>query len=392
MEPKITLLMLYDELSNALESTVTHIEPIKTFKRPGSLVTFCRVQISRSLDTYVWIKTQGRKPILDLNFKAPVKFSGDAAHKHVKQHSSDQQTLRKELGVYEKRTIRDYDLTKHLYNTLDLSGPFLVPRPLFHSPEHYLMVTEHMAGEPLQDKIARGARWMSSMSQQKSLEKECYQVGQWLRAFQEATRDYCPGMSHGLELLKVKNSERIVEQTMDRVEQLTQQDSSVFDQRLICLIKNFLVQNLTEAQQSKNSKNDYICSVHGDFFPGNILSNKNSVIGLDFTGSTWGSRYHDLSYFVFQIETLCKNIRYKNSVRHPMITAFVSGYGNINLDDLDKGFWNLNPEIKNNFVSHCISRLLFLYDSSWNSLNPRFVYRKIDFYRTKKQLAQHISK
>ena len=381
--------MLYDELSNALESTVTHIEPIKTFKRPGSLVTFCRVQFSRSLDTYVWIKTQGRKPILDLNFKAPVKFSGDAAHKNLKQHSSDQQTLRKELGVYEKRTIRDYDLTKHLYNTLNPSGPFLVPRPLFHSPEHYLMVTEHMAGESLQDKIARGARWISSKAQQKSLEKECYQAGQWLCAFQEATRDYCPGMSHGLEFTKIKNAEQIVEQTIDRLEQLAQQDPNVLDQQLTFLIKEFLVQNLAKTQKNKNGKNDYICSVHGDFFPGNLLSNGNTVIGLDFTGSTWGARYHDLSYFVFQIETLCENIRHKNSVRIPMVRAFINGYGNIDLSD---EFWNLNPEIKNNFISHCISRLLFLCDSTLNLLNPRSFYRKLHFYRTREKLIRHINK
>jgi len=349
--------VLYDGLNDTLESTVTHIEPIKIFKRVNSESTvFCRVQLADSRETHVWVKT------LNLN-RTP--------------------------RVSEKRTIRDYDLTQHLYKTLDQSDHFLVPRPLFHSPEHRLIVTQHMQGERLQDKIARSARWMSAKAQQKSLEKDCYQAGQWLRAFQEATRNYCPGMSHGLELLKVKDTERIAEQTIDRLEQLTQNNSSALDRRLISSIKEFLAHNLAEYDKNEDTKNDYICSVHGDFFPGNLLSNGNTIIGLDFSSSTWGSRYFDLSYFVFQVETVCGNITYPQSLKRLLTTALVSGYENI---PLEENFWYSNPAISNNFISHCISRLLSLSDSKWNILTPRFFYRKFNFYATRKRLIQHIRK
>jgi len=279
-------------------------------------------------------------------------------------------------------------LTQHLYNMLDKSGAFLVPRPLFYSAANRLMVTEHMPGKLLQNKILEGTRWMPAKARQRSLEKDCYQAGRWLRAFQEATRDYCPGMSHGLELMRVKNTERIATQTAERVDQLTRQNSNLLRQDLIFSIKEFLTENLAKAQQNRNGENEYICSVHGDYFPGNLLSNGNAVVGLDFTGSTWGSRYHDLSYFVFQIETLCAKVRCHKYLERLMVSAFINGYGDI---EPDEDFWKSNPEIENNLVSHCVSRLLYLYDSKWSPLSPRFFYRKIGFYKTRRRLIQHIA-
>ncbi len=357
MQSNTILPLLYEGLSDTLGSAVTHIEPIKTFKRLHSESTvFCRVQLVNSPEIYVWAKRLNANPT---------------------------------AGASEKRTIRDYDLNRHLYDTLDQSGCFLVTKPLFHSPEHRLIVTEHMPGETLQDKILHDARWIYAKAQQKSLEKECYKAGQWLHAFQEATRDYCPGMSYGLELLKVKNAEWIAEQTIDRLEQLTQNNPSLLDQQLITSIKEFLAYNLSIYQQNESTKNDYICSIHGDFFPGNLICNKEKIIGLDFSGSTWGSRYFNLSYFVFQLETVFEKIRYAMPLKRSLTNAFVKGYGKAILED---DFWHSNPAIKNNFVSHCMSRLLDLSDSKWNTLNPRIFYRRLGFYKTRKRLIEHVSK
>ncbi len=352
---KLILQVLYDGLNNALEGAVTHIEPIKTFKRPSSSVVFCRIQLTNSRKVFVWAKTL---------------------------------TPSSKIGLKEKRIIRDYDLTQYLYNTLDKSGYFLVPRPLFHSPEHRLIVTEHMQGDRLQDKIERGVNYVSFRTQRKSLEKDCYQAGQWLHTFQKVTKNYCPGMTQDLSLLQVQNVERIIDQTIVRLDNLTDKNPNTFNQKSIFLIKDFLRNNLEEYQKEKIINHDYICSIHGDFFPGNLLSNRSTVIGIDFSSCTWGSRYFDLSYFIFQIETIGTKARHNESLTHSLIECFLYGYNNI---CLDKSFWNLNPAIKINFVSHCISRLLSLSDSKWNTLNPKLFYRKFNFYMTRKKLIRHIN-
>ena len=382
MNNKEILPILYDGLASTLASTVTHIEPIKLFKRPDSSVIFCQVQLAHSHEIYVWIKNLGRKPILDLNLEAPFKYSGNAAQKPV-NHLVDRQTLRKGLGVYAKRTIRDYNLTQYLYNTLGQSGAFLVPRPLFHSPEHHLIVTEHMPGERLQNKIERGARWLSSKANKSALQKDCYQAGQWLQTFQQTTQNYCPGLSAGAPPERVKNSEQIVEQALERYEALL---ASLADQDesfpTLSEIETTLNKNLEQMQGTK----EIICSVHGDFFAGNLLENQGKITGIDFSSSTWGNASFDVGYFVFQLETLQFKWHYLQSTIDGMVDAFLDGYG---FKGHNKSLWTADPSLNNVLISLCVSRCLSL--SSEKTLTGlRGKYRRLQLLVFRKRLDQLI--
>ena len=342
--------ILHDGLESKLESPIKQIEPIKLFSRPGSSVLFCRVRLSDSEELYIWAKT--------LN-----PSSGS--------------------DVKEKRIIRDYDLNQYLYDNMDQSGLFLVPRPLFYSPENRLIVTENMQGERLQDKIESEAYRLNAGKKRQDLKKQFYRAGEWLFNFQKITQDYCPGVHHDLELMKVKNLERIVEQTLGRIHLLKKENSNLIKEDLIILIKNFLLKNLENNQKNKE---DYICSIHGDFFPGNLLFNKNAIIGIDFSSATWGSRYFDLSYFIFQIQTIENNLMYKKEIIQSAADSFLSGY---KLNASANNFWSLNPDSKILYVSHSVSRLLSLAKKE-RLFFFRSTKKKLQFFEFIKRLRKHL--
>jgi len=329
---------------------VTNIEPLRILDRRLSSLMHCRVTTDDGREILVWAKLH--KP-------------------------SDPPEI-KQLGI-----VRDFDLNSRLYGAIDGGGRFLVPRPVYHSPEHRLIVTEDVDGAVLQGQIEASARGCSVPEKLGELKQHCRLAGGWLRSFQARTQGYCPGQDQGCPPMKVKGASRIVEQTIARLNQLVEQDRRVFAPDFLQEIEAFLRRNLADHRIDEKT----ICSIHGDYFAGNLIVDGDKIAGLDFESATWGSPLFDVGYFVFQLQTFQEKLRYRNLVIEQLIDEFLEGYG---LPARHQEFWAHHPMFRILFISHAVSRLLSLVNCR-PMLSPRCVYRKFIARRLISKLKSHVA-
>ncbi|TDY00958.1 phosphotransferase family enzyme [Thiohalophilus thiocyanatoxydans] len=349
MRAQSVLWMLGEQLGTEGRPVVTRIEPLKLLNRRLSFIMYCRIITDDGRDRLAWAK------ILNPSVNPEIK---------------------------QRRVARDFDLNNHLYGAIDTTGQFRVPEPVYHSPEHRLVVTGHIAGTVLQTKIESHALGFTSARDIRGLEYDCRLAGGWLRSFQALTEGYCPGQESGIELMKVKGAGRIVEQTIDRLRQLVDEDPRLLEPALVSEITYFLNTNLADHRSGEEA----VCSIHGDFFAGNLMVDGETIAGLDFESTTWGSPLFDPGYFVFQLETLQEKLRYKNSIVSHLVDAFLNGYG---IDTDHKQFWDYRPELRIIFLSLAISRLLSLSaNRRWTS--ARGIYRHMIARNLIKRLKSHI--
>ncbi|WP_196800605.1 phosphotransferase family protein [Thioalkalivibrio sp. ALJ16] len=349
--------ILRESLGDELRHSVQEIQRTQTSRRKHSeSTTLYRVRLSNNQERWVWVKR------LNDNSNA---------------------------GISEDRTTRDYDLNKWLYETFDPSGPFRVPRPLAFSPEHRFIVTEHVPGKCLQGEITREARRLPLRPASQDIREHMHRAGQWLHAFQSATEDYYPGKSSGLDPLPIKNEDRTANQTLSRLEQLVRLRPTVFDEVFASSVERSIDHSMHQIHGSKHQTRYAICSTHGDFFAGNLIFHGPSVTGIDFTGSTWGSPWFNVSYFCFHLETALNKYIATTQLAREARKAFLEGYG---YESTGTDFWQSSPEMQLNYVSHCISRLLSLSESKWLAASPRELAKRYALYKTKKELLTHVKK
>jgi len=341
--------MLGEQLGTEGGPVVTSIEPLKVLNRRLSFIMHCRIVTDDGRNRLAW-----------------VKILNPSANPEINQ----------------RRVARDFDLNSHLYGAIDTTGQFLVPEPVYHSPEHRLIVTGHIMGSVLQKKVESHARGLTSARDIRWLEHDCRLAGEWLRSFQALTEGYCPGQEHGIELMRVKGAGRIVEQTMSRLRQLVNEDPRLLEPSLVSEIEQFLNTNLADSKFDTET----VYSIHGDFFAGNLMVDSETIAGLDFESATWGSPLFDPSYFIFQLETLQEKLRYRSSVVSQLADAFLGGYG---IDTDHKHFWTHRPVLRILLLSHAVSRLLSLAGNRrWTS--ARGIYRRMIARNLIKRLKCHI--
>lgn len=266
------------------------------------------------------------------------------------------------------RTARDFDLHVLLHRTFGTTGPFRVPRPLFHSPEHRLIVTGHVDGSRFPDRIKRHARGFASPRRIAGLQTDCHRAGQWLRAFQGATVHHAPGVDAGWAPQRPKTPALIVEQTEKRLAALFDENPAA----LGGLDRERLLALLHDRQAQAEKEPEPACSIHGDFFPGNLITAPDSICAIDFSSCTWGSRWFDASYFMFQLETLALKPWFRNSTITTLAEAFLAGYGE---DLTHHDFWRATPVLELLHASHHVTRLLSLAPSAGRH-DPRSLYRR----------------
>ena len=344
-----------DILRTGIETTmgreIAEIETLKSSGRQSSSIRFTRVTFVDQDTVHVWAKTL---------------------------HGAQDSTIK------QARTARDFDLHTLLHAAFQAQGRFRVPRPIFHSPEERLIVTEHCDGYRLQDKIERLARGFPRSESIRELLQDCGRAGQWLRAFQSATRDHAPGVAGGFDAQKLKDLPRIVEQTSTRIEELLGRSPITLGNLKRDDVLAFLHDRLARIDPREAPS----CSIHGDFFPGNLLVGSDYVCGIDFSSATWGTPWFDLSYCIFQLETLAIKPWFRKRTLSALIDAVLEGFGS-HLRHRD--FWYATPEMEILHVSHCIARLLALSKHAQEK-GPRALYRKHLMRGSIKTLSSHIQR
>ena len=341
-----------DILRTGIETTmgreIAEIETLKSSGRQSSSIRFTRVTFVDQGTLHVWAKTL-----------------------HGTRNSK----------IMQARTARDFDLHTLLHAAFQGQGRFRVPRPIFHWPEERLIVTEHCDGYRLQDKIERLARGFPRSERIRELQQDCRLTGQWLRAFQSATRDHAPGVAGGFEAQKLKDPARIMELTSTRIGELLARSPNALGN----LKRGHVLAFLDDALGSIDPHEAASCSIHGDFFPGNLLVGPDHVCGIDFSSATWGTPWFDPSYYVFQLETMATKPWFRKRTLSKLIDAFLEGYGS-HLRHRD--FWYATPGMEILHVSHCIARLLALSKNAQEK-GPRALYRKHLMRGIIKTLSSH---
>lgn len=235
----------------------------------------------------------------------------------------------------------DFDITSRLHRHFISNSRFQVPIPLFHSPQDLVIVTAHMPGMQLQEKLIAQAGWFPSRATVEELELNCRSCGEWLREFQNATPDSVAGE---LDLGRMRDM------IACRLEWLADDDNIPIDTEKSELILAHFDRELDALQPEDLT----VSSIHGDFFAGNVLVDQDRVVGLDFAMCRIGSTYADPSYFMFQLETLTYKPKYRRHLIRKLQHAFLQGYNPaIPAND----FFTSRPILRMHFIFHNVMRL-----------------------------------
>lgn len=250
----------------------------------------------------------------------------------------------------EKLIADDFAITTRLHHHFHSNTRFRVPIPLFHSPQDLLIVTEHMPGMQLQEKLIAKSGWFPSEATVQDLELNCRSSGEWLREFQKATLDSIPGT---LDL------ERMREMIALRLQWLVDDASIPVDGT----IRDLLLAHFDREVGSVRPADLEVSSVHGDFFPGNVLVDEDRVVGLDFAMCRIGSTCADPSYFMFQLETLTYKPKFRHALIRKLQRAFLQGY---NPAIPAHNYFTSSPIVRIHFILHNVMRLAGMTSSKAN--------------------------
>jgi Phosphotransferase enzyme family len=250
----------------------------------------------------------------------------------------------------EKLISDDFSITTRLHHHFQSNPRFQVPTPLFHSPQDMVIVTEHMPGMQLQEKLVAQAGWFPGQATTRDLELNCKSCGEWLRAFQAATLD---SISGGLDL------ERMRDMIAMRLQWLVDNPNMPIDGKKRDLILAHFDREIKALQPEDLA----VSSIHGDFFPGNVLVEGNRVVGLDFAMCRIGSTCADPSYFMFQLETLTYKPKFRRGLIRKLQRAFLQGY---NPSIPAKNYFTSSPIVRIHFILHNVMRLAGMTSSKAN--------------------------
>ena len=241
----------------------------------------------------------------------------------------------------EKLISDDFGITTRLHQHFHSNPRFQVPIPLFHSPQDRLIVTLHMPGMQLQEKLVGQAGWFPSQTTVRDLELNCRSCGEWLRAFQTATLD---SISGGLDL------ERMRDMIAQRLQWLVDDPNMPIDE----MQRDRILDHFDREVAALRPEDLAVSSIHGDFFPGNVLVDEDRVVGLDFAMCRIGSTCADPSYFMFQLETLTYKPKFRRGVVSKLQRAFLQGYD----PTIPAGnYFTSSPIVRIHFILHNVMRL-----------------------------------
>lgn len=288
--------------------------------------------------------------------------------------------ITKDRERLEQLVVRDHDVTCYLAEAFKSIPEIGIPRPIASSKEHLMLITEFVEGVRLQDKIERNARFSFNSIKISELAADCARCGQWLSRFRESTQDFLqdrPPML-GDDCLGVETITRLI---IDRLEELHLKGVISSDElrRLITQVEIQAMETEPEHLES--------AGVHGDFFPGNLLVQGDTVIGIDFVMFRTGSIYFDPTYFIFQLETLQVHPAYGANTIAALKSAFLERFAP---EQASTDIWDWNPMCRILLVMHSTARLLKLVNASPLGF-PRRTMARVHIRWTKKRLLQWVS-
>jgi hypothetical protein len=216
----------------------------------------------------------------------------------------------------------EYNILSYLHDRFsDLHG-FNVIRPFAILLDRNILITEDFPGNKLNRLILNNARWIPSKFGIKRLRSYLFQVGKWLKYFQQFTKRK--------ELFSFQESDYL-EKIQKRLALSTQYGLLETDHYKIY---DFVADKIPKMSHLLLESVGY----HGDFTPWNILATEDEIRVLDFDRFSYRSKYDDLTFFISALEGNKSILGMQNQNINFLMKSFWNGYG---LQQMDLNFLNL---------------------------------------------------
>lgn len=247
---------LGDYYVSVFREPLQNLKPFKVVERPFSLVLFL----------------QARSPSGVRRFVA----------KKVVHHPSNVSVTREK-----NQAVIEYELLTKLHAVYRQVPSCSVPQPILVVPEEEMYVMSFVEGELLADRL-RYSRLFSSARGFEELCQSYFDVGTWLRYFQEATgvRQSTPG-----------SFESVLNRCQERLQFLEQSAQGRIPTRFCTAIWNWLAEKV----RGLNANPVEVAGRHGDFGPWNVIAGAGGITVIDFLGYREEPVYVDVAHWLMTI-------------------------------------------------------------------------------------------
>lgn len=222
----------------------------------------------------------------------------------------------------ESKVQQDYEKLCYWFDLFKNSEAYHVVKPVLSHPEKFILVTEESCGNDLGFLLDKKAKFIPSRINSNELVNAFYNTGRWLRYKHDLLNSSSSNSSYSID--------EFIAYIDIRLNMLVTDKRRHFSEHYRKKILNFVNQNRhkIEPEQLRTE------IAHGDFNPGNIIINNNSVTVLDFGRSVEDSYLLDLSKLYSRIFLYTFKPYYKTSTIRKMQQALLDGYGYSKIDSL----------------------------------------------------------
>jgi Phosphotransferase enzyme family len=260
------------------------------------------------------------------------------------------------VRMMQERVRRDFEVTRSFHESFESYPGYSTSKPVACFPELLATVMVESAGQNLRDLIINKATFYPRKRTLRQLAEYLVACGQWLRIFQEITRDKTQGRLQLDEMIKDIDL---------RLSRLVKCHESFFNSQLRRQVLKYL------ERQALLVKDDHLrlCGVHGDFCPSNILIHGKEIIVLDFEMFKVGSVYQDVTYHLRHLETFLQKPTFRPKTISILRQALLGGY--------DKGIDVTSPIFSLFKLRHAICHLVDILDAAGQPLPKRLFNKTI---------------
>ena len=245
--------------------------------------------------------------VLRVRLRFPDASEGHAFVKHFKPRGpspGDRELMR-------ARVVKDFTVTSGVHDSFRGNPDFSAARPIACFPEELILVTEEVAGEPLDALLERRAAWKPDSRTVDDLCELVSRIGAWFKAFQQIDPpEGATALGNMREYLEL------------RLKRLTADPRGVLS---VADCKNILA--YFDARSRELAADDLIqCLVHGDVAPSNIIVHGRSIAIIDFAMACVGGRHLDIARLYTQLEFLKAKPKFRSRVVDRLQAALLSGF------------------------------------------------------------------
>lgn len=231
-----------------------------------------------------------------------------ARHLYVKIFKSDGSP--EDVARIRARVVQDHDRTAAIHSAMARWPDLRVVRPVACSPEFLTIVTEEARGETLLQHLEAQASWIPG-GRAAAPVLPLDRVGAWLSAFQTTA---APEGRLSVDDLRTY---------MDiRLARLVELPAAAFDAR----DRARALRHIDRLGQAAAEEDVLKVPVHADLAPGNVLVSSDHVTVLDFAMVTTGSRLHDLTRLLVQIDLMSLKPQLRRATLDEAARAVVRGF------------------------------------------------------------------